>query len=127
MHSLQALALMQEKRIARLGSRCTRIQRKPSSTVCPASKGTSNCSYLPPRRTFSLASKRYSIAPELEPLMALPRIARLGKILALVRATALGTLERGARHAFRHERHVAQVVEVESLGVEAFAGSGQFD
>ena len=40
-HSLQALALMQEKRMARLGSRLALIQRKPSSTDWPGSNGTS--------------------------------------------------------------------------------------
>ena len=41
MHSLQALALMQEKRMARLGIAVARIQRSPSSTDWPGSNGTS--------------------------------------------------------------------------------------
>ncbi len=41
MHSLQALALMQEKRMASDGSLLTRIQRMPSSTDWPRSNGTS--------------------------------------------------------------------------------------
>jgi hypothetical protein len=40
-HSLQALALMQEKRIASVGSRWVRIQRRPSSSDWPGSNGTS--------------------------------------------------------------------------------------
>src|SRR5207302_9093264 len=107
MHSLQALGLMDEKRMARRGSRCTRIQRRPSSTVCPASNGTSNRSYLPPRRMFSLASKSDSIGAELQQLMALPDLARLGEIFSLMRAAAFGAFERRPRHAFRHEGHVA--------------------
>src|SRR5438105_1057387 len=119
MHSLQALALIQEKRIAKLGSRCTRIQRRPSSTVWPASNGTSKRSYLLPRRIFSSVFKPDSIGAEPQQLMALPGIARLGKILSLMRAAAFGAFERGPRHAFRDQRHVAQVVQIEPLGVEA--------
>src|SRR5260221_5869784 len=76
---------------------------------------------------LSLASKPDSIGAELQQLMALPCIARLGEVFPLVRAAALGTLERGARNAFADERHVAQVVEVEPRGVEALARSGQFE
>src|SRR5690348_6757896 len=47
LHSLHALALMHEKRMARLGSRCARIQRSPSSTDCPGSNGTSKMSHRP--------------------------------------------------------------------------------
>src|ERR1044071_8461382 len=60
MHSLQALALMQEKRMANVGSLLARIQRSPSSTDWPRSNGTSWVSQRPralsrPRQIFSVA------------------------------------------------------------------------
>src|SRR5258707_10484544 len=60
MHSLQALALMQENRIASEGSLCTRIQRSPSSTDWPRSNGTAWVSQRPsvllwPRQIFRVA------------------------------------------------------------------------
>src|SRR5262249_892263 len=60
MHSLQALALMQEKRMASVGSALTRIQRSPSSTDWPASNATSYLTHCPPcrsrpRQIFSFA------------------------------------------------------------------------
>src|SRR3954462_1469020 len=88
MHSLHALALMHEKRMARLGSRWTRIQRRASSTVCPGSNGTSWCSKrlgspAAPRRIFSLACNVQPFCGEAHRLVLLPRFARLGAILAL--------------------------------------------
>src|SRR5271169_258099 len=61
MHSLQALALMQEKRIASDGSLLMRSQRKPSSTDWPSSNGTSKFSHRPasrsvPRQILSVAT-----------------------------------------------------------------------
>src|SRR5215831_7273880 len=58
MHSLQALVLMQENRIANVGSWFARIQRRPSRTDWPGSNGTSwlsNCpaGVLSPRHTRS--------------------------------------------------------------------------
>src|SRR5438309_11375728 len=47
MHSLQALALMQENRTASEGSLLTLIQRRPSSTDWPRSNGTAWVSHLP--------------------------------------------------------------------------------
>src|SRR5215472_7618984 len=67
MHSLQALALMQENRIAKVGSLLMRSQRKASSTDCPGSNGTSKLcqrggSPWLPRRIFSLATAVMAVA-----------------------------------------------------------------
>src|SRR5262249_60266365 len=51
MHSLHALALMQEKRIASVGSQLARIQRNPSSTDWPLSNGTAKVCHSPPLRS----------------------------------------------------------------------------
>src|SRR5262249_44764170 len=59
-HSLQALALIQEKRIASVGSRWIRIHRRPSSTDWRGSNGTEWACQLPafasvPRQIRSVA------------------------------------------------------------------------
>src|SRR5438477_2069631 len=127
MHSLHALALMQEKRMARLGSRWMRIQRKPSSTLWPASKGTSKVSTRPGelRLIFSLAIKPHAIAREADRLASEPGVARRGEVFALVSAAALGARERGAGDAFGDQAHLAQVVPVEPHRVEARTGRRQ--
>src|ERR1051326_6424341 len=130
MHSLHALALMHEKRIARLGSRWTRSQRSASSTVWPGSKGTSCRSKRPatpgvPRRILSLAFKPHSVGGESERLVLLPALARLGKILALVRPAALLAGERPPRQSFGDKAHVSQVVQVDPLGIETGSGRRQ--
>src|SRR6516165_4095550 len=61
MHSLQALALIQEKRIASDGSLWLRSQRRPSSTDWPNSNGTPNVSQRAapaslPRLIFKVAT-----------------------------------------------------------------------
>src|SRR5688572_24514250 len=130
MHSLQAFALMHEKRIARLGSRCTRIQRSASRTVWPGSNGTSWCSKRPcapgtPRQILSLACKPQALRGEAQPLVPLPVRLGLAAILALMRATALRSAERSADNAFGHEAHVAQIVEVLPLGIQPRARCAQ--
>ena len=111
MHSLQALALMQEKRMARVGSWFALIQRSPSSTDCPGSNGTSWCSQRPapalsPRQILSCAmslmrgrSDAVGAAAGVERnhrlcqpchLVDAPFRQHAGEILALVRAAALG-------------------------------------
>src|SRR4051812_20604343 len=57
--------------------------------------------------------------------MTLPGIARLGKILSLMRAAAFSPFECRPRHALRNERHIAQVVEIEPLRIEAGSGRWQ--
>src|SRR5688572_18091247 len=123
MHSLHALALMHEKRMARLGSRCTRIQRRPSSTVWPASNGTSYCAKRPvspaaPRQILSLACNVDLLAGKANRLVLLPRFARLAEIVALMRAAALLAHERGPGDAFGDQTHAAQVAKIDPLGVE---------
>src|SRR5690242_19548935 len=123
MHSLHALALMQEKRMARLGSRWMRIQRRPSSTVWPGSKGTSYSAKRPgspaaPRRILSLACKVQPLPGQPERLVLLPRLAALGEIVALMRAAAFLARQRGARDAFADQAHVAQVVQVVPLRIQ---------
>src|SRR5262249_11874292 len=68
MHSLQALALMQENRIASVGSLLMRSQRSPSSTDCPGSNGTSKLCQRGgvlrlPRLILSLATAVTTPAP----------------------------------------------------------------
>ena len=59
--------------------------------------------------------------------MALPRGVRLGEILALVRATAFLAREGCARHAFGHQPHVAQVVQIDPLRIESLLWRRQVD
>src|SRR3989442_12721403 len=124
MHSLHAFALMHEKRMASAGSRFTRIQRRPSSTVWPGSNGTSNSSKRPglpglPRQTRNLA------VFILNDLMRLPIRRSLRIVFALVRAAAFRTIQCCARHALGDKPHVAQVHPVDPFGIHSLAGSGR--
>src|ERR1041384_2456627 len=114
MHSLHALALMHEKRIARLGSRWTRSRRGGWAPVWPAARGPWGRRKRPappgvPRGILSLAFKPHSVGGESERLVLLPALARLGKILALVRPAALLAGERPPRDALGARAHGSQV------------------
>src|SRR5262249_38607874 len=138
MHSLQALALIHEKRIASVGSLLTRTQRSPSSTDWPRSNGTSWVSQWPlalsrPRQIFSVAvsligwlslgslddrRRRHrgeSDGPAGEPcdLVDVPWLEHARKILALMGAAALAAGQRGLGDRMCDEQHIAEVEPVE--------------
>src|SRR6266481_7364889 len=80
MHSLQALALMQENRIANVGARFARIQRSPSSTDWPGSNGTSWFSNCPACGVSPRQIRNRAVAPSVpSPLPDPPPQAEEGK------------------------------------------------
>src|SRR6516165_8897361 len=138
MHSLQALALMQENRIASVGSLLMRSQRSPSSTDCPGSNGTSKVSQRAgspslPRRIFSVATvlTRHRLGwwagesqrafGEPHALMAPPGRQHLREIFALMGAAAFGPRQRGLCDRARNDEHVSQIEPFQPLQIEAGA------
>src|SRR5258708_39960802 len=72
MHSLQALALMQENRSANVGSRFARTQRRPSRTDWPGSNGTSWLSNCPAGGASPRQIRNRAVASSFLPSSFLP-------------------------------------------------------